>query len=120
VADDEAEAGDAEAEDAVDDELEAAMPVSALPSAEDLVALDVVDDLRRRWHDAQVRFVDDPVAAAAEARALAEEAASALMAALQEQRDALAASVDTVGDNTEELRQAMKRYRALFEAALPD
>jgi hypothetical protein len=94
--------------------------VSALPSAEDLVALDVVDDLRRRWHDAQVRFVDDPVAAAAEARSLAEQAASALMAALQEKRDELAASVDTVGDNTEELRQAMKRYRALFEAALPD
>jgi hypothetical protein len=42
------------------------------------------------------------------------------MAALQAKRDELAASVNTVGDNTEELRQAMKRYRDLFEAALPD
>jgi len=42
------------------------------------------------------------------------------MAALAAKRDELTASVDTVGDNTEELRQAMQRYRLLFEAALPD
>lgn len=71
--------------------------------------------LRDRWRDVQLRFVDDPRAAAGEARALIDEAVESLTATLHRQRDGLG-TADT--DDTERLRVLIRHYRDFLDRLL--
>jgi hypothetical protein len=76
--------------------------------------------LRQRWQQVQSEFVDDPREAVGNAAELIEQATQALFAALRHRKRELRASWDTDPDtanrtaDTEQLRLAMQRYRALF------
>ncbi|GAA1751841.1 hypothetical protein [Luedemannella helvata] len=73
---------------------------------------------RDRWRDVQLRFVDDPRGAAAEAGTLVGEAVDAFTAALARQRQELDAWQSTEGDDTEIFRVAVRRYRDLLDKIL--
>ncbi|WP_019633434.1 hypothetical protein [Actinomadura atramentaria] len=74
------------------------------------------EDFRRRWHDLQASFVDDPRTAVRRADDLTGEAVDALGRALAERRGRL---VDgDAGTDTERLRQALRGYRALLDRIL--
>ncbi|WP_054816322.1 hypothetical protein [Nocardia arizonensis] len=76
-----------------------------------------VELLRTRWRELQGTFVDTPRDAVARADDLVAELIHQLTAAYAERRDALAAGWSDRTD-TEELRQALRRYRALFDQLL--
>ncbi|MEO3776952.1 hypothetical protein ABGB16_08875 [Micromonospora sp. B11E3] len=73
---------------------------------------------RDRWRDVQLRFVDDPKAAAAEAQSLVEEAIQALADALAEQKNRLGDWQRAGADDTEQLRVAVRRYRDFLDRVL--
>jgi hypothetical protein len=73
-------------------------------------------DLRDRWREAQLRFVDDPRKAAGDTRNLVNEAVEALTAALASHREQLN-SLPTNGD-TEQYRMVVQRSRTFFERLL--
>ncbi|WP_326555128.1 hypothetical protein [Micromonospora sp. NBC_01813] len=73
---------------------------------------------RDRWRDVQLRFVDDPHAAAGEAQGLVTEAVEALTAALTAQRDELSGWTSAGPEDTEQLRMAVRRYRDLLDRVL--
>jgi hypothetical protein len=73
-------------------------------------------DLRNRWREAQLRFVDDPRKAANDTRNLVNEAVEALTAALASHREQLN-SLPTNGD-TEQYRVVVQRCRTFFERLL--
>src|SRR5262249_26237386 len=88
-------------------------------TAEPLFAAEEVDDLRRRWTDVQSRFVDDPRAAVQEADALVADAMQRLTEGFARARANLEAQGATGGEaDTEELRQAVQRYRSFFHRLL--
>ena len=70
---------------------------------------------RDRWRDVQLRFVDDPRGAAAEAGTLVGEAVDAFTAELARQRQELDSWQSTEGDDTEIFRVAVRRYRDLLD-----
>ncbi|MFG1803010.1 hypothetical protein ACGFI4_22990 [Micromonospora carbonacea] len=72
---------------------------------------------RDRWRDVQLRFVDDPRAAAGQAESLVGEAIEALAAALAEQKNKLGDWQQT-GDDTEQLRIAVRGYRDFLDRVL--
>lgn len=80
-----------------------------------LFADDQAHHIRDRWRDVQLRFIDDPRAAAAEARGLIDEAVDTLTAGLRTQRERLGAA-DT--NDTEELRIQIRRYRDFLDHIL--
>ncbi|MEU4568209.1 hypothetical protein [Micromonospora sp. NPDC023956] len=73
---------------------------------------------RDRWRDVQLRFVDDPKAAAGQAQGLVEEAIHALAAALAEQKNQIGGWQDDGSADTEQLRQAVRRYRDFLDRVL--
>jgi hypothetical protein len=73
-------------------------------------------DFRDRWHEAQLRFVDDPRKAATDTRNLVNEAVEALTATLASHREQLN-SLPTNGD-TEQYRMVVQHYRTFFERLL--
>lgn len=73
---------------------------------------------RDRWREVQLRFVDDPRGAAAEAGTLVGEALDAFTAALARQRQDLDSWQSTEGDDTEIFRVAVRRYRDLLDKVL--
>jgi hypothetical protein len=77
-----------------------------------------VEDLRDRWQAVQLRFVDDPRAAVDEAEALVREAAEALTTALTTRREELSRWRSAEGDDTEQLRVAVQRYREFLDGVL--
>jgi hypothetical protein len=77
---------------------------------------DSAQDLRDRWREAQLRFVDDPQKAAGDTRDLVDEAVEALTAALASRREQLN-SWQANGD-TEQYRMVVQRYRTFFERLL--
>jgi hypothetical protein len=79
-------------------------------------AEDSAQDLRNRWREAQLRFVDDPRKAASDTRNLVNEAVDALTATLASHREQLN-SLPTNGD-TEQYRLVVQRYRTFFERLL--
>ncbi|MFI0795729.1 hypothetical protein ACH4OY_24060 [Micromonospora rubida] len=85
--------------------------------ATDLFEPDAAQAFRDRWRDVQLRFVDDPKAAAGQAQSLVEEAIQALAAALAEQKNKLGDWQQT-GDDTEQLRIAVRRYRDFLDRVL--
>jgi hypothetical protein len=76
---------------------------------------DNAQDLRDRWRDVQLRFIDDPAAAAAEARTLVDEAVTSLTESLTSQKNSLG---EWDGDDTEHLRVVVRRYRDFLDRLL--
>ena len=83
-------------------------------------------EMLARWQLVQVGFIDDPQAAVAGAAELVEQAGQALVEALRERQQQTRAIWDhgpaAHGDlkpDTEQLRQVMQRYHALFKQLNP-
>jgi hypothetical protein len=89
-----------------------AEPVAAL------LADDATQGFRNRWRDVQLRFVDDPRAAAGEAQGLVEEAIESLAAALAAQKDDLGGWQNGESGDTEQLRVVVRRYRDFLDRLL--
>jgi hypothetical protein len=79
---------------------------------------DTAQGFRDRWRDVQLRFVDDPHAAAGEAQALVEEAIQALASALAAQKNTLGGWQDSGSADTEQLRMAVRNYRDFLDRVL--
>jgi hypothetical protein len=73
---------------------------------------------RDRWRQVQLRFVDDPPAVVRDAEALVTEATDELAAVIAAQRDDLAGWRSGEGDDTEDLRVAIRRYREFLDRVL--
>ncbi|MFG3707883.1 hypothetical protein ACGF7U_24555 [Micromonospora sp. NPDC047670] len=73
---------------------------------------------RDRWRDVQLRFVDDPRAAAGEAQSLVDEAIQALASALSAQKNKLGGWQDAGSADTEQLRMAVRHYRDFLDRVL--
>jgi hypothetical protein len=69
---------------------------------------------RDRWRDVQLRFVDSPKEATAEAASMVDEAVDRLAAALKGQKSTLTGG----GDDTEKLRVELRGYRDLLNRIL--
>ncbi|MGK5742447.1 hypothetical protein [Micromonospora sp. URMC 103] len=97
-----------------------ARPVGSTVAAEPASLFDpaTAQGFRDRWRDVQLRFVDDPRAAAGEAEALVEEAIDALSAALAAQQTTLGGWQEAGSADTEELRMAVRRYRDFLDRVL--
>jgi hypothetical protein len=76
-------------------------------------------DLRTRWDKAQGMFVDEPRKAVEEADALVANAVKRIAELFTDERAKLEQQWDR-GDNvsTEDLRQALRRYRTFFDRLL--
>ncbi|WP_442933325.1 hypothetical protein [Micromonospora psammae] len=96
--------------------LSAGAPVPA--HAATLFDDDTAQSFRDRWRDVQLRFVDDPRAAAGEAQSLVEEAIQALSSALAAQKAKLGGWQDAGSADTEQLRVAVRQYRDFLDRVL--
>jgi hypothetical protein len=75
--------------------------------------------LRGRWTDIQAGFVDEPRRAVEQADSLVAEVMQQLAQAFSEARSGLESHWDRGDDiNTEDLRQALRRYRSFFDRLL--
>lgn len=80
-----------------------------------LLAPDVVSGFRRQWNEVQTGFVDEPRRAVEEADELVAEAIRQLAQSFAEARTNLEHQWDRGDDvSTEDLRQALQRYRSFF------
>jgi len=84
-----------------------------------LLAGDVVNGLRTQWTDIQADFVDEPRRAVEQADALVADAIKRLAETFANERNQLEGQWDRGGDvSTEDLRQALQRYRSFFSRLL--
>jgi hypothetical protein len=84
-----------------------------------LLPADFAKDLRGRWDQVQTGFVDDPRTAVKQADELVGSAIDRLQQVFGEQRKELEGQWDRGGDvSTEEMRQALRKYRAFFQRLL--
>ena len=89
--------------------------------ATEVTLLDPADQtsFRQRWSDAQTRFVDDPQEAVRTADGLVAELMQSLARGFSEHKARLEAQWQSGDDpDTEELRQALQRYRSFFTRLL--
>ena len=80
-----------------------------------LFAPDAAGDFRSRWSAVQGAFVDDPTKAVRDADELVNQVLKSLADSFADQR---AAFDGDRGPSTEDLRIALRRYRAFFERLL--
>ncbi|WP_144119968.1 hypothetical protein [Catellatospora sichuanensis] len=92
--------------------------VDTLVAAASLWPATAAEDLRTRWQAAQLRFVDDPPAVAAELRDLVGEAVRTLQESLADRQRELDGAFGDAGTDTERLRLAVQRYRDFHEQLL--
>jgi hypothetical protein len=94
----------------------AAVPVAAAAAGSPDKLFDQEDarGFQERWRDVQLRFVDSPKDAAADAAKLVDEAVDKLTASLRSQREGL--GNDT--DDTEQLRVQLRGYRDVLNRIL--
>ena len=83
-------------------------------SVESFFGADAAKGFQERWRDVQLRFVDSPKDAAAEAAGLVDEAVDQLTASLKGQKDALLSD----SDDTEKLRVELRGYRDILNKVL--
>lgn len=84
-----------------------------------LLASDVVSRFRDQWTDIQAGFVDEPRHAVERADGLVAEAIKQLAESFANERAKLEGQWDRGGDvSTEDLRQALQRYRSFFSRLL--
>lgn len=82
---------------------------------EPLFPSEEAQDLRVQWDSIQAGFVDEPRRAVEEADSLVATAMKRLAESFASERDALEAQWDRGDDvSTEDLRQALRRYRSFF------
>jgi len=79
-----------------------------------LFGADSAKDFQERWREVQLRFVDSPKDAAAEAAGLVDEAVDKLTASLRAQKDTLLSD----SDDTEKLRLELRGYRDILNKIL--
>jgi hypothetical protein len=78
-----------------------------------------LNDLRARWDKAQIRFVDEPRAAVEEADSLVATVVKRIAEQFAAERAELEHQWDRGDDvSTEDLRQALRRYRSFFDRLL--
>ncbi|MEZ0110560.1 hypothetical protein ABH920_004575 [Catenulispora sp. EB89] len=75
---------------------------------------------RSRWTEIQVGFVEDPAESVRDADGFVAEIAAALLSSFQARRTDLAAAWQQGSPGTEDLRQALRRYRAFLGVVLPE
>ncbi|GAB3857877.1 hypothetical protein ACFPIJ_18600 [Dactylosporangium cerinum] len=68
-------------------------------------------EVRARWQELQLRFVDDPQTAAGEAERLVDDALAGVTASLNARKDQLSSWRASGRDDTEQLRAAVHGYR---------
>jgi hypothetical protein len=97
----------------------------ALPDEPGLALFDAetTQRFRDRWHELQLRFVDDPPFAEGQAVALVDEVVTALREAVERQRAALhdwqaSHGADAHTGDTERMRVAVRRYRDFLDHLL--
>jgi len=84
-----------------------------------LLAQDLVQDLRSRWDQIQTAFVDEPRAAVQQADELVAQAMKHIAESFANERNRLEQQWDRGDDvNTEDFRQALRKYRAFFQRLL--
>jgi hypothetical protein len=84
-----------------------------------LLARDFSEDMRTRWETIQTGFVDDPRTSVQEADELVAMAIKKLAESFAEERSKLEQEWSRGNDvSTENLRQALRRYRAFFHRLL--
>jgi hypothetical protein len=87
----------------------------------DVALLDAAEGerFRQQWNDVQARFVDDPQEAVKTADRLVAELMQSLAGGFSEHKGRLESAWQS-GDHpdTEELRQALQRYRSFFDRLL--
>ncbi len=77
------------------------------------------NDLRGRWHDIQGDFVDDPKASVQHADELVATCIKRLAEMFAKERSTLESEWSRGGEvSTEDLRQALRRYRSFFDRLL--
>jgi hypothetical protein len=79
---------------------------------------DAVRDFQQRWREVQLRFVDDPRAAADEAQELVSEALGRFSETLNARKSELDGWQGTDGADTERMRTVVRRYRILLDRLL--
>jgi hypothetical protein len=80
---------------------------------------DEVSSYRQQWNDIQVRFVDEPQTAVANADGLVVEVTGRLVQRFSQQREKLEEEWSRGGESeTEGLRVALQHYRSFFESLL--
>jgi hypothetical protein len=97
--------------------VEPQMADRALPRQdhEPLFAGQQASEFQQRWTDVQASFVDEPRRAVEQADMLVAEVMQRLAQAFADERKTLEQQWDRGDDtNTEELRQALRRYRSFF------
>jgi hypothetical protein len=95
--------------------------VAATDGAGDVALLDPADEerFRQRWSDVQAQFVDDPQGAVQTADGLVAELMQSLASGFSGHKGRLEAQWQSGGNpDTEELRQALQRYRSFFNRLL--
>jgi hypothetical protein len=84
-----------------------------------LLAEGAVNELRTRWNEIQASFVDEPRRAVEQADGLVADAIKRLAESFAQERARLEGQWDRGGDvSTEDLRQALQRYRSFFSRLL--
>jgi hypothetical protein len=84
-----------------------------------LFASNEAEQLHRNWSDIQAGFVDEPRRAVEQADGLVADVMQRLATAFAKERQTLEQQWDRGGDtDTEELRQALQRYRSFFDRLL--
>jgi hypothetical protein len=79
-----------------------------------LFGADAAKTFQERWRDVQLRFVDSPKDATAEAAGLVDEAVDQLTASLKSQKDGLLSD----SEDTEKLRMELRGYRDILNRVL--
>lgn len=87
--------------------------------AQPLFPDDKITGFRDRWQNIQTGFVDDPHRAVREADELVAAVISSLASTFAEHKSELEAQWREGEPATEELRVALRRYRAFFDQLLP-
>ncbi|MEV4413360.1 hypothetical protein [Catellatospora sp. NPDC049609] len=104
--------------DAVEQPVTGTADVDEVVAAASLWSAGAADGLRERWQAAQLRFVDDPAAVAAEMRDIVAETVEQLQQSVAARRAELDEAFNGAGTDTERLRQAVQRYRDFHEQLL--
>lgn len=79
----------------------------------------ICNDLRLRWQQIQGKFVDDPRASVQQADELVADSIKRLAETFAAEKANLEAAWSRGGDvSTEDLRQALRRYRSFFDRLL--
>ncbi|MEV8631295.1 hypothetical protein AB0395_06530 [Streptosporangium sp. NPDC051023] len=96
-----------------------AHPASVSPPVAGPLFEQDAEEVRRRWQEVQASFVDDPRDAVERADSLVTEITDSLRAALEARASGLQGRwKNTGGNDTEDLRTALRDYRALLEQLL--